>query len=402
MGVTSSYRGFERNDDSSDDSMNQPEPVGELYVEETAADLPGDPEASAFAVTGEGVFGFSQSDGAWQPITYGSAATPIPSVTARSATVGAEPTGRPLISNGNRTVYVDPGGGDDSAAGTEDDPLATIQEAIQRAPIYLRDQYVVDLATAADIPVTYDEDVLVPTIIGTGQAGQEVDAPSPGPFANLVVRGDRDDAGAVKIGSLMFANLIGTSVGNLYGVTLLRDSPYDDEGFGLSAYGSGEVKLLNVTFGDDVTNGVLVYGARMKARGVHFGDGALDIGLKAKRHASVVIHEPRGNLASDGFRATSNSMISIIQGRSISGSPIFNTLRGGLIYDGPSDSWIGLSGNSSANDLTAEADASSEQFQAGSGQPGDASPGALWYEDGSGDRDEGFYGRTEGGVQRIV
>jgi len=45
--------------------------------------------------------------------------------------VGESPTSRPLISNGDRTLYIDPNNGDDSAEGTESAPLQTVQAAMQ-------------------------------------------------------------------------------------------------------------------------------------------------------------------------------------------------------------------------------------------------------------------------------
>lgn len=374
--------------------------IGELLVAPRLSDLPDDPERSSIGLTGEGIYVFSQSEASWAPIQYGSTQTPVPAVRAHSATVGGSPVGRPLISNGDQTVYVDPHNGDDTARGTEDDPLATIQAAVRRAPIYLRHKFVVDLATVPETPVTYDEDVLVPSIIGTGQAGEEVDAAEPGPFINFVLRGDREAPDAVSIGSVMFGNLAGTSAGNLYGATILRDSPYDDEQYGVAAYGDGEVKLLDVAFSSEPTNGVLVYGARMKARGLDFGQENLDIGLKAKRHASAVVRDPTGALASDGFRATANSQISVVGDRDVSGNPLYNTYRGGLIYDEPSDSWLGLAGNVSVTD-TPDRTPNTRGIDVRSEPPGDARPGDVWYIDGSGETAEGFYGQTSEGPTRL-
>jgi len=377
--------------------MSDAIPVEQIYVEREVTDLPSEPENPSFAVTRQGIFEFDETETDWRPIEYGSAAIPVPGITARRAMIGTEPTNRPLISNGSRTLYVDPRNGDDSASGTEHKPLATIQAALQRVPIYLRDQYVIDVATVPDTPVTYDEDVLVPAVIGTGQAGQEAGAPSPGPFINLVLRGNRDDPGAVSVGSVTFGNVVGTSAGNLYGMTIYRDNPYDDEGFGVAAYGDGEVKLVNVSLAQGPTNGVLAYGARMKTRELDFGESNLEIGLKAKRHASVMVHNSRGTVNGDGFRATSNSRISIVKERSVSGNPLFNTLRGGLIYDGVSDSWIGMSGNDSADISAPQSNSPERSVETGTA----ASPGDIWYEDGSGSRDEGFYGLTEGEARRL-
>lgn len=381
--------------------MSDADPMGELYVEQAVADLPDEPDRSSFAVTREGIFEFVESASGWQPIQYGSTEAPIPRLTVQEATVGTEPTGRPMISNGDRTLFVDPRNGDDGGNGTEDDPLATIQAAVDRVPIYLRDQYLIDIATVPDTPVTYDEDVLIPTVIGTGRGGKEVDAEGAGPFLNLVLRGNRDDPGAVSIGSVTFGNLLGTSVGSLSGATLLRDNPFDDEGYGVAAYGDGEIRVVDLTFGSGPTNGVLAYGARMKANRLDFGEGNLAIGMKAKRHASVVVHEPTGSVASDGFRATANSTISIVKDRSVSGDPLFNTVRGGLIYDDVSNSWVGMSGNDSVDELAAETEGNSQRLAMKREAQETRTPGDVWYEDGTGTLEEGFYGRTKGDTRRL-
>jgi|GEM_PF-1098174 hypothetical protein len=366
-----------------------------LYVQNALSELPDAPVSPAFGITSEGIFQFLDSESGWEHVQYGSLETPIPLVRATQAVVGTTPSGRPLISNGNATIYVDPNDGDDSAGGSKDDPLKTIQEAVWRVPIYLRDQYTIDLATVPDTPVTYDEDVLVPTVIGTGNAGKEVDAPRAGPFINLVIRGKQSDPGAVKIGSLVFGNMVGTSVGNLYYATLTRSSPYDDERYGLSAYGSGEVKLFDLEFGPGSDNGILAYGANIKASRVDFGDENVDIGVKAKRHASVVMHESKGQTSKDAYRAAANSMLTVTDKSTTTGSPQFNTLRGGLIYDEASDSWIGLSGNSNVSNDDATERSSLQQLTKRAEHPGDATPGDVWYVDGTGDVEEGFYGKTQ-------
>lgn len=302
--------------------------------------------------------------------------------------VGDTPTSRPLISNGDRTIYVDPNDGDDTAAGTEDAPLRTLQAAVRRVPIYLRHQYVIDLATAPETPVSYDEDVLVPTVIGTGRAGQESDAPSAGPIMNLLIRGAEGDPDAVEIGSIMFANLVGTSAGQLLFATLTRDSPYDDEEYGISAYGTGEVHLYDVAFTDGPTNGVLAYGSKMKAAVVDLGDGNLNGGIHAKRHGSIVATDVQGSVAGPAFQSTQNAKIALRQENGVTGSPTYRARVGGLIYDETEDSWAGLA--------TGE-----DTSTAASTAPADLAAGDIWYEDGSGDADEGFYGQTADGPVRL-
>ena len=367
----------------------------EIHVGQTVSDLPSNPTAYSFGVTADGLFQFDAAADEWSPVQYGSTAHPVPTMNAQSATIGATPSGRPLISNGDRTVYVDPNDGDDAASGTEDDPLATIQEAVERAPIYLRDQYVVDLATVPDTPVTYDEDVLVPTIIGTGQAEHEDSAPEPGPFLNLIIQGEQDQPGAVEIGSVTFGNVVGTSAGNLFFATITRDSPYDDENFSLTAYGTGEVHVYDVRFTDGPSNGILAYGSKMKASLVDFGTGNLNIGIRGKRHASIIADQFQGEVNSQAYLARSNSKIGVKEGVTAFGDPTFATYVGGLIHDANTDTWYGVDGGQS--EASGQQSASQSAVRTTSSHPDDARPGEVWYVDGSENVEEGFYGQTESG-----
>lgn len=374
--------------------------ISGFYVERSASDLPADPDPAALAVTGEGIFQYRQSGGNWRPIQYGSTESPALDVTAATASVGTSPTNRPLISNGDRTVYVDPDGGDDSATGAQDDPLATIQEAVRRAPIYLRHRFVVDLATVPDTPVTYDEDVLVPTVIGSGMATQEDGAPEPGPFLNLEIRGEPNDPSAVRIGSVMFGNVIGTSAGNLFHVTITRNSPYDGEQSALTAYGTGEVHLYGIDFTDGPQNGILAYGAKMKASLVDLGDRNVNIGIRGKRHASIIADRSSGVTRNKSYLAVSNSRIAIKEGETLTGDPTYDTRLGGLIHDENTGTWYGGPGNRSSDRQDAAAPSRSGARVAAD-HPSDAEPGEVYYVDGSGQVEEGFYGRTADGSIRF-
>lgn len=368
----------------------------QLYLVESFSDLPIPEDEGAFAVTSDGIYRYNQSATAWQSIKLGSRRNPIP-----KATLGSQPTGRPLISNGEKTVYVDPVSGRDSATGSQNDPLATIQEAVNRAPIYLRHQYTVDLANLADTPVTYDEDVLVPTIIGTGKAGHENGAPQPGPVKNLVIRGKDNDASAIKIGSIMFGNVIGTSAGNLFNVSILRNSPYDDEKVGLSAYGTGEVHVFNVRITDGPTNGVLAYGSKMKASRIDFGKKNVELGLWGKRHASIVARKLRGETKGNALVAGQNSFIGIEEDNELTGNNTYNTRTGGIIHDSESDTWFGPSGSERSDFGQRQSSSSPSRARSLSDHPSDVDPGDIWYIDGAGEPPEGFYGQTSDGPVKI-
>jgi len=327
---------------------------------------------------------------------YGTPDQAVKLLGATQALVGSTPTSRPVISNGDRTIYVDPDDGNDDAQGTEADPIQSVQAAVRRVPLYLRHQYVIDLATVPETPVRYDEDVLVPTVIGSGQAGQEDDAPRGGPIKNLIIRGAKGDASGVELGSIMFANLVGTSAGQLLFVTLTRDSPYDDEQYAVSAYGTGEIHLFDVAFTDGPTNGVLSYGSKMKAASVDLGRQQLERGIHAKRHGSIVATDVSGAVTGTAYRATQNAKITIKQENNLTGSPTFQARVGGLIYDERNSEWTGL-----ARDAATRADAGPREGDAAGGGSGQSAVGDIWYDDGTGDADEGFYGQTADGPVQL-
>jgi hypothetical protein len=188
--------------------------------------------------------------------------------------------------------------------------------------------------------------------------------------------------------------VVGTAAANLYQVTVTRDSPYDDEEFGLAAYGDGEVKVFEIAFTSGPTNGIMAYGARMKTSRVEFGSGNLDIGIKGKRHASIIAAEASGELRGDALRATSNSQITLRESQGLSGNPTFNTFRGGLIRDVDGDAWVGFA-ESSMSVQASEEGAGTRSLTCHAEHPDDSGPGEIWYVDGSGEPAEGFYGQTE-------
>lgn len=339
--------------------------------------------------------------GSQGPDQYGAADETVELLRAVQTVVGDSPTGRPLISNGSTTVYVDPEGGDDSAAGTESEPLMTVQEAVDRVPIYLRHQYTIDLVTVPETPVRYDEDIIVPGFIGTGQAGGETGASRAGPFKNLVIRGQSGTPEAVRVGSVIFANVIGVSAAQLRDVTLTRNSPYDDEDHGLSAYGTGEVNIYQVRFTDGPTNGLLSYGAKMKASFIDFGDANVGFGVHAKRHASIMARDIDGELTRAAFNATQNSTIAIKEGNRATGAPTYRTRVGGLVHDAETGQWFGTGPQSTVAEESTTGGQANETTTETQASEVDGERGTIWYADGSGDRQEGFYGRKSDGTTRL-
>lgn len=380
-----------------------PQTIDQTYEQVHLADfpekLPVDPANGSFGLTTQGVYRYDRDR--WAPIGYGAEDAAVPAIHARRMTVGETPRGRPLISNGSQTIHVDPENGSEDASGSVEDPVRTVQEAVGRAPIYLRDQFIVDLTTAPSLPVAYDEDVLVPAIIGTGQAGHEDEAPEAGPIQNLVIQGVGGEPEMAKIGSVMFGNVVGTTAGALYHATITRDSPYDDESFGLCAYGTGEVHISNVEITSGATNGITAYGSKMKATNVGIGERNVDVGVRGKRHASIVTRDFSGTAKGPAYLGVSNSQLTVKKGRRADGSPQFETRIGGLIYDTGTGEWNGLGNTAGTPNGSGETTGSTTNVPRVQDHPSDPSVGAVWYVDGTGEREEGFYGQGSDGPRRI-
>ncbi|NHN40533.1 hypothetical protein G9C85_02625 [Halorubellus sp. JP-L1] len=250
------------------------------------------------------------SNGNKVPVTFEDGA--FDSVSTDEASVGSSPVSRPVVSNQNTTVYVDPVNGSDTGDGTQSNPIATIQEAVDRCPIYLRHQYTVDLTTSPSLPVTYDEDVLIDSVIGTGQGGiNDSLADEAGPVVNLLLDGDSDTPSNVEVGSITVGSCVGTATPRIDGVHILREGPYYEELNGIAFYGTEEGSVWNVEFdgGTTFTRGVLAYASGLDVRDVDVSN--CDIGLSSKRGGHIQCQRTTGNANEKAHNATESSTIII-------------------------------------------------------------------------------------------
>lgn len=247
------------------------------------------------------------------------------------ASVGSSPVQRPIISNGDATIYVDPVGGSDSAEGTQTDPVATIQEAVDRCPFYLRHKYTVDLTTAPSLPVTYDEDVLIDSVLGTGQATSNGGTEA-GPTANLVLAGDQTTPSNVEVGSVTVGSCVGTGHPRIQGVHILREGPYYENLNGISFYGSGEGQVWDVEFDSATafTRGVLAYASTVETRRVDVSN--CDRGIVAKRNAQIQAQDTTGTANTVVYSSTATSRISFLS-NSATATDTVETNRASTIYD---------------------------------------------------------------------
>jgi hypothetical protein len=115
--------------------------VQNVYAEHTKDKLPdlSDDETPAVGITDQGVYGYDVSASQWEQFTD----EPIQNMRDTDEALGL--VDRPLQTTGERTVHVAPDGSDD-AAGTKDDPLATVQEAFNRTPVFIYHEWTIDVA----------------------------------------------------------------------------------------------------------------------------------------------------------------------------------------------------------------------------------------------------------------
>lgn len=150
------------------------------------------------------------------------------------ANVGGEQVsnyGRPLVSAQGKTLYVDPNNGDDTVRTqnvTDTNPLETIQEALDRVPLILQHEWVIDLATAPSLPVTYPASAPSNTLL-TGphvMMGHSFSGKSGQDLSTFSIIGDMNDRTNVTIDQLNFSFHITDSEiedrqrNNLHSVTL--------------------------------------------------------------------------------------------------------------------------------------------------------------------------------------
>ena len=116
--------------------------VQNVYTKPTKDELPDltAEETPAVGITDQGIFGYDASVGEWKQFTD----EPIQNLREVDSTYGL--VDRPLQSTEPRTIHVDAANGSDDATGMEDDPLATVQEAFNRTPVFIYHEWTIDVA----------------------------------------------------------------------------------------------------------------------------------------------------------------------------------------------------------------------------------------------------------------
>ncbi|NLV14369.1 hypothetical protein [Haloarcula argentinensis] len=178
---------------------------------------------------------------------------------------------RPLVSTQDRTITV----------GTDTD---TIQEALNEIPLLLRHEFVIDIPDG-----TYDEDLLVPTVMHADTAGrsQQYDSDE-GVSQNPWIQGNTSTPSNVTVNSISVAS--SQAAGPVIeGLQVTGIVPYDDEDAGVVVYGSQNFSFRHMSFaGCSASIGILAYSSAVTVReAVDFGTDDLTYGLKTKHNARL-------------------------------------------------------------------------------------------------------------------
>lgn len=167
-----------------------------------------------------------------------------------------------LITQRDRTIYVDPSG-DDGGDGTEDDPVATIQEAVNRVPFVILHDIVIDIAE------------------GEYTADKESPAVHVGPFllkgeGNLNLVGNVDDPSSVYcdvgvnwtgFGKLEHMQVHGVHWGHLSqfaGQADVRDCIFHGSGGAAISGKNGHVFFKRCTIGEPGSDRYAVWGIQLE------------------------------------------------------------------------------------------------------------------------------------------
>lgn len=213
---------------------------------------------------------------------------------------------RPLMSTGNRTIFVNAAGGAD---------FTSLQDALNELPYFLAHEYTYNVADG-----TYAEDVIVPAFYFERFIGLDIAPNVKGPLEGLEIYGNNATPANVKIQSILFAG------GNTFrckfqGFEITDDGPYADAGAGLEVRRGVEVVLRNVVFNSTgaAVRACSAYGGIITIKeGVHIGSGLYSGAFVAKIGGSMQIasNDPAGNPNSGSatgnlFGAQDGSIISV-------------------------------------------------------------------------------------------
>ncbi|WP_225741237.1 C1q-like domain-containing protein [Halorussus halophilus] len=191
-----------------------------------------------------------------------------------------------LISNQDKTLTVDAGGGAD---------YTSIQDAVDAVPKLLRHEYLIDVAAGI-----YDEDVIIRGSHNIGFTEGDTllaadgTAISAGENAGLQIVGDISAPSNVSVNSITVTGCVGTEMPQVMGVELTGQTPYLDEPASYAVSGSTEGFLNEVHFTGANKYGALAYASRLHMRSCDLGSGH-NSGIYGKRGALVEARNTSGS-----------------------------------------------------------------------------------------------------------
>ncbi len=241
-----------------------------------------------------------------------------------------EPANRPLVSNESKTITV----------GTDTE---TIQEALDSVPRILRHEWVIEIPDG-----TYDEDLYLAGVQGIDLT-HTYDGEPQGASRALKISGDDTAPSNVQVSSIFIASCTGNANPAVSGIEFTGETPYNNDGGAVhfQAVQSGSVR--DCTFSSSVDIGVYCYNGTLKVSGIEagmdFGDGDLQTAMMSKRGGNIIIRsDVTGTTTGAAHDARSGAIWTNPQsGKNVTGSPDFQTIYQGIIYDAVEREVIGWS-----------------------------------------------------------
>ena len=298
-----------------------------LTVEETeegvAISLTGDSELSQWSETDGTLEGPEIVANQSQADSYSGGSGTFDTLRTDEQTIG-DSIPKNVYRDSDKTLYVDPDNGSDSNDGSSGSPLATIQKAVDIAGAISSGRVTIDLTTEPSLPVTYSENVLLPPSLHAAR-----DTSSPRTSRTLDIVGDPTTPSNVQVESMLVYGS-GFSSPSIKGVQFTGSTPYTDDGFALQFVGGGSAVANDLSFTSGVTNGIGCY------------DGIADIdtvdasncskAFVSKRYGKMNIRNASGTASGAAYETRVMGEIHA-QGALASGSPQFNAVEGGRVFD---------------------------------------------------------------------
>ncbi|AFK18556.1 hypothetical protein HFX_0835 [Haloferax mediterranei ATCC 33500] len=263
---------------------------------------------------------------------------------------------RPLVTSKNTRVYVDPEDGDDDAAGTESDPIETIQEAFFRQPYIINHLYEIILkpgvytSRRADQPPTISSAKPAnPALILRGETGDRSDVIVESELSLAYLHGEQDVA---TVKDLTTDHTIIQKFGNIK----IRNVHFRGAGeplttpngpVGFNAHGPTETTITECTFSDNYAEGARVTEESMLKLNSLSGHPT-HYGVVARSNAEIVL---RGDLhqfwgKKGQWSADMGARVRRGNGKTVHNNPVlYDDFGDGSLVEVPADNRLKSSGH---------------------------------------------------------